>query len=378
MATDPAARPSADDVVRRLQTAPSGVLPRQNDSAGSASAASCIVSGLQRQGDSAGGASVASSIAGALQRQGDSAGGASVASSILGELQHQNDSVGGQSAASSIGGYLLQRQGDPAGGASAASTIADTHQKQSNSSGEVSVGSDIGTLPGLLPSPAQHGAADEGKQQRPVAVKGEPGFQRHSAGFIELAWFGTKAALMAGSVETGSISPSGAPSFSSVSAGERYSDMPRSFSSVVSAPSSTGALSATVSVAAAAASRSGSQHDTGPLEGGAAHVGAPAARAGLQSASAVVARVGAPADPGTLRSASNVGAYPSRRGVSVARAGEVSSRSFARAAVGLGGNDVYAGAQALPQGSVPPVSPFVASHQTWQRRLPVSPFSEQQ
>ena len=372
MATDPAARPSAVDVVRRLQVAPVSALLRQNDSAGGASVASCVVGGLQRQGDSAGGASVASSIVGGLQRQGDSTGGASVASTILGELQHQNDSVGGHSMASSIGGYLLQR--DTAGGLSVASTIAGALQKQHDCSSAITAESDSSTVPGLLPPPALQSTGDGGKQQRPVAVVGEPGFHSHSTESIELAWFGTKAGFAAGSAaEASSVSSSGAPSFSSLSAGERYTDMPRSFSGAVSAPSTTGALS--FSVAATAASRSGSQLDSGSFEGAvAAEVGGQAARAGLQSASAIVARVSEPANPWMLRSASNIGPYPSRLRVGAAPAEDVSTRSFARAAERPSGGDV----QALSQGAIPPISPFVASRQTQQRRLPVSPFSEQQ
>ena len=352
MATDPAARPSAEAVVRRLEAAPVG--------------------GLQKQGDSAGGASVASSIAGVLQRQGDSAGGISVTSSVPGDLHNRNDSLGSQSITSSLGGYLLQRQGDSAGGLSVASSVVGTLHRQPKPATTVSMASNGDVPPGLLPVPATRHSVADGKQQPPASVSGELNPRTQSTGTIELACFGHAARLVENSGQGSFVPVSGAPLLSSLSAGERSMEMPRSYSSAISVPSTTGTRSGTLSVAAAGASRTGLQQD-GSLEGCTADIGGQQAiDARVQSVSAIIARASEPTIHAGLCSVSKVSPFPDRLGFGVASA-EVATRRVHAAGVC---DPVYGAA--MPEDSAALVSPFVACRQGRQRRLPVSPFCNHQ
>ena len=382
-ATDPAARPSAEDVVRRLQArllfcccarccwrvflivipsasriirrhttiacmqavpvAPS--LQRQSESLGSLSVASGILSGLQRHGDSGGGLSAASSALPGLQRQGDSAGGASVASSIVGALQRHNDSSGGHS-----------------------------------------VGSDPDLLPASIPMPSDQAAtAGTAERQLRLTADSSHGMAMHAPGGIEMARLSCKSGLTAASSDGGAmlLPGSAAVSLSSLSASDRYEcDMPRSYSSAVSVPSSTasimaGALSGGVSAASPPSPQTRAQMDE-VLHG---KVTPPA----LQASSVVVPRGSEPA-VGMLRSARSMssGAAAAAGWRGGGAADQTYSGASPREVKGQHDHSTQTDSPAstLPQGLVsavpPPVSPFVASRQTQQRRmLPISPFSDQ-
>ncbi len=367
MATEPGARPSAEDVVRRLQVGPLLHTPalsrpisaRCHETLTFSSAVNSLQTlariqaapagpRLQRQGDSGGSLAMASGIAGDLQRQGDSAGGASVASSVMGTLYRQHDSSSAQSVAS-----------NPE------------------------------FLPSLPSASARQAAFDVSLEQfLRLKMRSDSAAASHaSASVVEMARLSAKSGLTTASSEGGPMLylSSAAASCSSLSAAERYA--PRSLSSALSVPSSaasfvTGALSSAVSTAGPPSS------PPGALEAVTQAPGPP--RLALQASSVVMPRVSDPASGG-MRSArsmsSGAAAAQGWRGdgaaaLSTGGHGEcnpcVAEGQHGNSAHG-GGPDVVSPQGCLPTTAMPPISPFVASRQTRQRRmLPVSPFSTQE
>ena len=319
---------SSLDTLARVQAAPAGP-------------------SLQRQGDSGGSLAMASGIVTDLQRQGDSAGGASVASSVVGPLCRQHDSSGAQSVASNPD-----------------------------------------FLPSLPLTPARQAATNVSLEQYlRLKMRSDSETAPHHAGAVEMARLSAKSGLTTASSEGGAMLylSSAAASCSSLSAAERY--VPRSFSSALSVPSSaasfvTGALSSAVSTVASPSSPPGGRRAVTQAPG--------PPRLALQASSVVMPRVSDPASGG-LRSArsisSGAAAVQGWRGDGVAAlssggCGECSPRVADHTEV-QHGNSTHGGGQdmlqgCLPTSAMPPISPFVASRQTRQRRmLPVSPFSTQ-
>jgi len=302
---------------------------------------------LQRQGDSGGSLAVASGIVSDLQRQGDSAGGASLAASVVGALYRQHDSSGAQSVAS-----------NPE------------------------------FLPSLPCTPARQAAANVSLEQYlRLKMRSDSAAAPHaSAGAVEMARLSAKSGLTTALSEGGAMHylSSAAASCSSLSAAERY--VPRSFSSALSVPSSaasfvTGALSSAVSTVGSPLPPMGARRD------GTQAPGPP--RLALQASSVVMPRVSDPASGG-LRSARSMSSgaaavqgwrHDGAAALSSGGYGEcsphVAEGQHGDSAHG-GGLDVMLPQGCLPTTAMPPISPFVASRQTRQRRmLPVSPFSTQ-
>ena len=323
-----------------------------------------------------------------LQRQGDSDGGLAVASGIVSDLQRQGNSAGGLSVASSIGAGL-QRQGDSFGEASVGSGFAGALQRQHDSSGAQSHASIPDSLPSLPSTPCRQAPVNVSVERfLRLKAKGDGAMAMHvTSGGIEMARLSMNSDSTAALSEGGPFFGSATPSCSSPSAAERYErNVPRSFSSALSVPSSaasfvTGALSSAVSATGTPSSLLEARGDAATRAPG-------SMRLALQASSVVVPRVSDPAS-GPLRNARSMssGAAAAQGwcgdGAAALPTGDCGDSSPC-VSKGQHEDSTHGGGAdaALPQGclttSAPPISPFVASRQTRQRRmLPVSPFSDQ-
>ena len=284
----------------------------------------------------------------------------------------------------------LQRQGDSAGGASVASSVVGALYRQHDSSGAQSVASNPDFLPSLPPTPGRQAATNVSLEQYlRLKMRSDSALAPHhaAAGAVEMARLSDKSGLTTASSEGGTMLylSSAAASCSSLSAAERY--VPRSFSSALSVPSSaasfvTGALSSAVSAVGPPSSLPGARRD------GNQALGPP--RLALQASSVVVPRVSDPASSGAFHIARSMSSgATAAQGWRTGGAAAPSSGGYGESSpcvaegqrgdnAHVGGPDMMSPQGCLPTAAMPPISPFIASRQTRQRRmLPVSPFSTQ-